>query len=142
MGKRKRMNLTECLDELQETLEYILNEPETVDLMMDDFEFANKVLVIISERYSNLMSNFDEDEIEDAITYGYPDIADLIKDVTELLSDALAETLAEIELDEGAEIDDGGSERPMSFMQFENMLGAVHVQNVYIPAPIRDLYRR
>jgi len=132
------MNLTECLDELQETLEYILNEPETVDLMMVDFEFANKVRAIISERFSNLMSNFDEEEVEHALTFDYPDMADLMKGVTELLSDALSEN----ELGEGAELDDSGSERPMSFMQFENMLGAVHVQNVYIPAPIRDLYRR
>ena len=138
MGKRKRMNLTECLDELQETLEYILNEPETVDLMMVDFEFANKVRVMISERFSDLMSNFDEEDVEDALTFDYPNMADLMKDVTQLLSDALADN----QLDDGAELDDRGSERPMSFMQFENMLGAVHVQNVYIPAPIRDLYRR
>jgi hypothetical protein len=132
------MNLTECLDELQETLEYILNEPETVDLMMVDFEFANKVRVMISERFSDLMSNFDEEDVEDALTFDYPNMADLMKDVTQLLSDALADN----QLDDGAELDDRGSERPMSFMQFENMLGAVHVQNVYIPAPIRDLYRR
>jgi len=138
LGKRKRMNLTECLDELQETLEYILNEPETVDLMMVDFEFANKVRVMISERFSDLMSNFDEEDVEDALTFDYPNMADLMKDVTQLLSDALADN----QLDDGAELDDRGSERPMSFMQFENMLGAVHVQNVYIPAPIRDLYRR